>query len=230
MVIDLGVNVTDRGALDSVVSFSRTLGFSGIAASGLVSSPFERLEDGFLILRRTDIAGKRLPSFKKRVAQERRRAAIIAVPLSSNLEMVNWAAEDKRIDLITLDPRSTHQMKDTTASLAAQGATALEIQFHHLLKTRGNARSKILKRCREALRTALDATMPVVLTSGAQMALEMRAPVSVRHIGNLLGIDFEGTKTALLEYPEFLVEKNLKKLGRDFIAEGIELVEEGQWE
>lgn len=228
MVIDLGVTAVDRGTLDSMVRFSKKLGISGIAVSNLLTAPFEKRDDGFLVLKRVNISAKRFSSFKKRVAQERRRTAVIAVPLSGNLEIVNWAAEDNRVDLITLDPRKNHQLRSTTASLAANGATALELQFNHLLRTSGIARSKILKRYREALRTAIDAAMPVVLTSGAQEALELRAPVSIRHIGSLLGIEFEGTRTALLKYTESMVEKNLKKLANDFIAEGIEVVEEGK--
>lgn len=228
MVIDLGIRVSNQRGLNPLVDFARNLGFSGIGVSNVVSEPFRRLEDGFMILSRVDITGKRLSTLRKSVAQNRRRVAIIGLQLMKNLETANWAAEDRRIDLITLDYVKNNQLKGTTASLAAESGTALEIQFSPLLHTHGLARSKILKKYRESVRTALNATMPIVLSSGADAPLEMRAPVSLLHIAELLGIEYENTVSAVRNYPRYIVKRNLAKLDARFVAEGIEIVEKGR--
>jgi RNase P/RNase MRP subunit p30 len=228
MVIDLGVRASNQEELSALVSFARSLGFSGIAVSRIVTEPFRRLDDGFLILKRVDVNGKRLSALKKNVGQHRRKAAITAIDLVRDLETANWAAEDGRIDLIVLKHSKNTRLKDTTASLAAESGTALGVPFSPLLQNRGLARSKILKMYRESIGTALDAKMRLVLLSGTDRPLEMRAPISMRHIAELLGVKYEDSKSVISDNPQHIVDRSLVKLGRRFVAEGVEILEGGK--
>ncbi|TFF93720.1 hypothetical protein EU546_05855 [Candidatus Thorarchaeota archaeon] len=228
VAIDLGVRASDQEDFNALVGFAKSLGFSGIAVSGGITEPFREQDDGFLILKRFDVRSKNLSSLKKNVGQHRRKAAIIGIELARNLEISNWAAEDGRADLMVLNHSKNTRLKDTTASLAAESGTALEVPFSPLLQTQGLARSKILKKYRESIGTALDAKMHVVLTSGTDNPLEMRAPTSMRHIAELLGIRYEDTTGVVIDTPKHIVDKNLAKLDRDFVAEGVEILEGGK--
>jgi RNase P/RNase MRP subunit p30 len=225
MIVDLGVKPSDRQELDDLVRFSKDLGFSALGVSGVVAEAVNRLENDFLLLRRIDLAGSRLSALKKRVAQERRRAALIAFQLTKNMDLANWAAEEARVDLIMVNHTRSDQLRDTTASLAAESGTALEIQIAPLLHTVGLERSRILKTYRECVRSALDAKMSVVLTSGARFPHGLRSPVSLRHIANLLGVRYEDTRASIIDDPRSLVERNLAKLQPSFVAEGIKILE-----
>jgi RNase P/RNase MRP subunit p30 len=225
MIVDLGVKPSDRQELDALVRFSKELGFSALGVTGVVTEAVTRLDGDFLLLRRVDLTGGRLSVLKKHVVQDRRRAAIIAFQLTKNTDLVNWAAEDGRVDLITVNHAKNDQLRDTTASLAAESGTALEMSIAPLLHTVGLERSKILKTYRENIRAALEAKMSVVMTSGARFPHGLRSPVSLRHIASLLGVRYEDTRAAIRDDPHWLVERNLEKLQTNFIAEGVKILE-----
>ena len=152
---------------------------------------------------------------------------IVSVPLKS-IEITNWAAEDKRVDILTVDPTHENRLRDTTARLASISNTSLEIQIAPLLKSSGLNRSKILKLYRESVSTAMDAGMNVILTSGAIHPMELRSSVAMAHIGILLGMDRAYADNAVSNFPKSIIERNMKKLQPGFVSSGVEILEKGE--
>jgi RNase P/RNase MRP subunit p30 len=227
MTIDLGMKVKNPDDLDSFVAFAEDIGLNTLAVPGdILKKPFQKRDDGILVLSRLDVAAKRLPSVKKTVGRVRRKHALVTIRLTKNVEMANWAAEDNRIDLITLSQSTDSKLRSTTARIAAKAGTALEVQFAPLLQTSGLIRSRILKGYRENVATAIEAGMQVVISSGAEHVLNLRSPRSMQYIGTLLGIDFQDTSRAVLEFPRRIVERNLDKLRPDFLGDGMTVIEE----
>ena len=128
---------------------------------------------------------------------------------------------------MTLDPLRNNQIRESTARLAASSGTCLEIQFTPLLTSIGLNRSKIIKSYREALKTATDAGMPVVLSSGAKHPLNMRSSMAMRHIGLLLGLESKLAESVVSRTPFEVLERNQRRLSTDFVGEGIEIVQRG---
>lgn len=224
MVIDLGVSVTDPKKLDSFIQMGQKLGFSGLAAPGVGDGPEKHIESGFLILKRADVSGRGLKAIRKGVEGVRRQSMIVSVKLAS-VETTNWAAEDHKVDLLTVDSSQEHRLRDSTAGLAASSGTALEIRFEPLLHLTGLNRSKVIKTYREAIRTASDAGMQVILSSGAKHPLNMRSAVSMWHIGELLGMDEKHAKIAVNQTPIAIIERNRKRFSSEYVAEGIEIIQ-----
>lgn len=222
--IDFGVYISDSTSLDSFAKVAMKIGLAGFATqidSGMITK-----EDGLSILKRADVVGRGLNTVKKQTTKIRPQAMIVAIPLTT-VEIANWAAEDSRVDLLTLDPSRTHQIRESTARLAASSGTCLEIQFTPLLDSIGLNRSKIIKAYREAIETAADVGMPVVFSSGARHPLNMRSAMAMRHIGMLLGLDSKSAETAVSKTPFEILERNQRRLSPDFVGEGIEIIERG---
>ena len=86
----------------------------------------------------------------------------------------------------------------------------------------------MLKIYREAIETARDNDMMIVLTSGARTPIELRSPVAMTHIGILLGLERSYAEKATDEFPSTIVLRNLKKLDPDYVTAGVELIKESK--
>lgn len=228
MTVDLNVRIDEHSDLDSFVAMARSLGLEGIATSLKLDTPFSRLEDGFLLAVRTDLSDTTLGSLKKKVGFARQRSALVVVQLGKT-QVSNWAAEDNRVDILALSNLSKeNSLKHSTAKLAAQSGTALEIPVSPLLVTTGLERSKIIKRYRECIQTALTSGMQLVLTSGATEPILMRSPDALRYIGQVLGMESVYLQNAVKDFPNALLSRNEKSLSADFVAHGVEIIQRGE--
>ena len=226
MVIDLGVCVPDSKSLDSFVQMAVKLGITGFATNNIEGRSDQHLEGGFSFLKRVDVSGTGLRSIKKQVGDVRQNAMIVSVKLTS-VESANWAVEDHRVDLLTLDPSREIRFRSTTARLAAASGTCLEVRFEPLLHLFGLNRSKVIKVFRASIQTAIDEGMQVILSSGATNALHMRSGRAIRHIGELLGMDTKYAENAVNRVPLDIMERNRRRFSSDFVAEGVEIVQRG---
>ncbi len=227
MSVDLGVLVSDATEIDSFSGMASKLGLTGIAVVGLPTDPFKTLTENMMLYSRVILHGKSINSVRKQIDKIRRKTMIVSVPLKS-IEVTNWAAEDKRVDLLTVDPTQENRLRDTTARLASISNTSLEIQIAPLLKSSGLNRSKILKLYRESVTTAMDAGMDVVLTSGAIHPMGLRSSVAIAHIGVLLGMDRSYADSAASDFPKSIIERNMRKLQSSFVSSGVEIIHKGE--
>ncbi len=223
MVIDVGVCVPDSESLGVFVQMAQEIGFTGFATHNLKGELDQNAERGFSILRRNDVSGRGLKSIIKQVDSVRKHSMIVAVMLTS-VETANWAAENQKVDVLTIDPFREHKLRTTTARLAAMSGTALEIRFEPLLQLVGLNRSKVVKIYQESVRTATDAGMQVIISSGATKPLHMRSPVAMQHIGELLGLSSEYAKSAIRMAPLTIIERSRRRFSLEYVAEGIEIV------
>jgi RNase P/RNase MRP subunit p30 len=222
MAMDIGVNITDREEIDLCVRLAQQIGFAGIAVLGEMSEPVTRITHDFMTYRRIDLRGKGLSSLRDQIDTARKRGLVVAMQLGA-IEATNWAAEDPRVDLLTLDPSKEYRLRDTTAHLATSSSTYLEIQIAPLLSSTGLNRSKILKSYREAVITAIDANMGIVLSSGATYPMGLRSPVAMVHIGMLLGLERGAAEQAVIELPARIIERNMKRMGPEYVRAGVEI-------
>jgi len=226
VVIDIGVCVPNPQSLDLFVQMARKIGFTGLATQNIEGDPDQSLENMFSVLKRTDISGRGLQSLRKQVDSVRRNTMIVAVKLGS-VETANWAAENQRVDLLTVDSSQEHRLRSSTAHLAAISDTALEIRFEPLLYLVGLNRSKVIKAYRESIRTAVDSGMQVILSSGATHPFQMRSPRAIQHIAELLGMERKYAEYAINHAPLQIVENNRRKFSSDYVAEGMEILQRG---
>lgn len=221
---DLNVRAKNRQHLDEFLKMAKEYHFQAIATPTSLKKPVIE-EKGFKLCRRIEVKADKLGTLKSRVGQWRRKAVIIAVRIG-DVNAINWAANDHRVDLLTTYGHPWQKdLRYSTAKLAASTDTALEVNIVYLLQVSGLKRSRVLKSLRESIRTACRAGMRVVLSSGADSPLRMRSPTALEYIGSLLNINYTTTEKAIRNYPMEIVKRNVAKLGENFIAPGIELIE-----
>jgi RNase P/RNase MRP subunit p30 len=227
MPIDLNIAISDSKDIESVLAMGMKLGFRGIAVSLSNNQQIENPTEGIQIISRFDIREKSLSSAKRKLKQNRLNFLIVAMPLGS-VNLANWAAEETGIDLLTAtEPLEDCNLRDSTAKIAASTGTALELPVFPLLQSSGLARSKILKVYREITKTAMDAGMRIVLSSGCKRPICMRAPMALSNVGTLLGLDQIKSKEAVFQFPRDIVEENLRKSKSEYLGAGMELIERG---
>lgn len=227
MPIDLNVRISSSERLGEFEDMAGRLGITGIAPSIELDKPVVMSGKGLVLYSRADLKGKRIHSLRKELGLLRRRAMIVAFPLAG-VETSNWAAEDRRVDLLTLGADNIGRtLKDSTAHMAKHSETALEIQFAAILQSTGLNRSRVLKGFREAARTALDADMKIVLSSGASHPINMRSPMAMTYIGLMLGMNRVDSREAVLNTPQWIVEQNERRLSSEFVGPGVEIMKRG---
>ncbi len=227
MPIDLNVRIPGSERLGEFEDMAGRLGITGIAPSINLDEPVVVSRKGLVLYARAVLDGKRIHSLKKELGNLRRRAVIVAFPLAG-VETSNWAAEDRRVDLLTLgEDNIGSTLKESTAHMAEHSGTALEIQFTAILQSAGLNRSRVLKGFRESTRIALDAGMKIVLSSGASHPINMRSPMAMTYIGFMLGMNRVDSREAVFNTPQRIVERNERKLSSEFVGPGVEIVKRG---
>ena len=56
MPIDIGVCVSDSKSIESFVQMAQKIGFTGFATHSIQGEPDQHFEDGFSVLKRTDVS------------------------------------------------------------------------------------------------------------------------------------------------------------------------------
>ncbi len=227
MSIDLGVFVSDITTINSFADMAGKLGLAGVAISSSNHDPYWSLSENLTAYRRVILRGKGINSVRKQINNIRRKSVIVSIDLKS-IDITNWAIEDGRIDLLTVESTQENRLRESTARLASASNACLEIQIAPLLKTTGLNRSKILKSYREAVGTAREVGMDVVLTSGATYPMGLRSSVAMAHIGMLLGMDRAYADSSVSTIPMSIIERNMKKLQPEFVGDGIEILQKGE--
>jgi len=228
MPVDLNARVPSLEKLDTFVDMACKIGLTGFAVSLPLGSPITRTDNGVVILTRIDLEGKNLDVLRKQIGRVRKQSTIVSVPMQDT-EIANWAAADRRVDLLTLsEPTKDHVIKESTASLAAETGVALEIPIAPLLTSSGLDRSKMLRVYRESVTTATHAGMRVVLSSGAIEPILMRAPSAMWFVGTLFGMDRRHSREAVYSVPDQIVAASEHKMRTESVSPGVEIVREGE--
>ncbi len=220
--VDLSVMIERQEDIRPYAAMADTLGFSALAVKGL--NPKWSVEHPSVSLHsRLDLRSRRLDSLKKETAKLRRSFTVIAMPLGG-VETANWAAEDTMVDLLTMRSDDTSKLRKSTAGLAADNGTALEIPIRPLLESRGLDRSKVIKIMKENLQIAVQSGMDIVLSSDAHSPISMRSPRAMYHVAVALGLEQSIARAAMQVTPAAILERNLERLRKTQILPGLKII------
>ncbi|MHA1906411.1 MAG: RNase P subunit p30 family protein [Candidatus Thorarchaeota archaeon] len=219
--IDLDIRISTEKELPKFLEMAQSLGYSAIASA----HPFENktVDSELPIYRRINLESRKLSTLKKQATSARTQHSIVAMPLHG-IDIANWAAEDPRIDILTIDFTGKHILRKTTANMSSKHGTALEVSIAPLLGCTGLERSRLIRNIHDSIIVALRAEMTILLSSGANAPIHMRSPVALRHIGMTLGLDRKIADEAILVNPKELITQNLERMNGNRIGPGIEVV------
>ena len=178
---------------------------------------------------RIDLTPTKAAGLLKDLRRLRRRIEVIAVQCFSK-EVARQAAKDRRVDLISFpstDPRKRF-FDSAEAKLASGALASLEVDMAPLLYLRGFRRVRLLSTLRREILTARRSGVPIVLSSGAKDVSLLRKPEDYASLSYLFGLDAHAAKKAFSENPQAIIERNRRKLSRNYVAPGVYVIRRGE--
>jgi len=214
------------------------LGYTAICISfnKEFSDLFEKIKQnakdfGLEIYRRIDLLPRKVDELKVKLRQIRRKFEVISVKCIDKKICVA-AARDRRVDVLNFPTlESLRRFTESTANLAAEGETAIEICLKAFLNVKGIRRSRLIAESRRVAKIALKTGVKIVIDSGAESIFEMRGPQELYSLGYLIDLPEEYISLTVSEIPFNIIKTNVSKLSANFILPGIEIVdvEEKDW-
>jgi ribonuclease P/MRP protein subunit RPP1 len=173
-----------------------------------------------------------LLGFEARNTQELRRLAEmrrmfdVLLAHGGDIAMNRAAVETREVDILThpehgrYDPGMNHVM----ARLAKENGVAIELNFREILTSNKKTRSRVLENMRDNVALARKYKAPIIVCSGAVSHAELRDPLSMTSMAQLLGMTPVEAKTALSGVPQAIFEKARKRKDGKWVMPGVEIV------
>ena len=156
----------------------------------------------------------------------RRKFEIVSVT-SASKSVARQAAKDRRVDLLHFSATDLRKrfFDRAEAELASKSLSSFEIEITPLLLLTGFSRIRLLSRLRKEVAIAERFRVPITISSGATNENLVRGPYEHAAVATLFDMSIPSALHALSKNPLAIVERNREKLGPDYIAPGIKIIE-----
>ncbi|MFX1511270.1 MAG: RNase P subunit p30 family protein [Promethearchaeota archaeon] len=226
--IDFNVKITQRSNLEKTLKLASLLGYSDIVIeTSLKLAEFPEIDSTLPhFSRRLTLQETNIQTLRKRLRRERYKYEIISLDCQEN-KSTKWAAQDNRIDTLVFHASKSLKLFDfSLARLATTFLKAVELPLVPLIKKSFRERIGLIRGYYRVVKIAQKANCPIILSSGANSLLELRAPRDMACFGEVFGFTEKAALESLSSIPEWFLERNKKKLGPNFVAPGIWIDEE----
>jgi RNase P/RNase MRP subunit p30 len=194
----------------------------------------EKLKDSFknflysgdcprsILATRKTIRENSIEKIKKQLGSVRSQYEIISL-LSSDRNTLKWAAQDRRIDYITIEILENSACIDQSlCSVVKQNNKSLEIVLSPILKAKNDRElSDVLRKGKKVMRLINSTNTPFVYTMKPESPLELRTNSQMRLLGGLLDIPYNQSKNYVFETQLKILITNTMKLHDSHIFEGV---------
>ncbi|MCX8170797.1 MAG: hypothetical protein N3E47_02315 [Candidatus Bathyarchaeota archaeon] len=229
------INQPDK--VRSLLEKSAALGYSIVGLTFPVNVDKESIESarkmcsdlGLDLVVRVDLTPKNARELLKTLSSVRWRFEVIAVYCNTR-EVALQAAKDRRVDLLLFSPSEPkkHFFGASEAKLASEKNAALEINIAPLIYLEGKTRIDMMNVLRREISISSDFNVPIVLSSGASSLRMLRRPEDYAFFSYIIGLDLCRAERALSENPINIIERNRKKLSRNYVCPGVFIVKRGE--
>jgi ribonuclease P/MRP protein subunit RPP1 len=219
--IDLGVQPKED-SLESVIETAKQLGYSRIGVEG------NKKSDILDIVNRVDLNPRNQNELGKQLRKLRYKTEIIVVHCATR-SVSRQAARDNRVDFCRFPisgGKRIQYLDRRQAGLMRDSGAGYEVCVQELFV---DDRVQLIKRIgiiRKSLNIALKYGLPVVASSGANDPNGLRGPHELASLLSLLGVDEEPAMDMVSTVPNGVIEENRAKLGPNFIAPGVWIIDE----
>jgi len=179
------------------------------------------LDAGLDVASRVDISATSRNELLKELRALREDFEIVATESRLN-EALSIAQRDSRVDIIYLD--AALSSRDLPLNRASSSSAHLEINMSTLTETQRLPEQVQIARIRKEIAKAKRNRFRVVLSSGADNPMYLRAPRDIAAVGMLLGLDKDEAVRAISSIPISLVNKNRVKLGSRYAGENVRII------
>lgn len=239
--IDMYINSSvfrSENQIDKILHIISELGYTAICISFKkdFNNVFEKIRQKAEVLdleiyRRIDLSPKNVEELKVKLRKVRRKFEIISVKCIDK-KICTAAARDRRVDVLNFPTlKALKNFTESTANLAIEGGTAIEICLKLFLDVKGIRRARLIAESRRIAKIALKKGVKMVIDSGAESIFEMRSPQELLSLGYLLDLPKDDVDLMVSEIPFNIIKTNVLKLSTSFILPGVEIVnrEEENW-
>ena len=173
---------------------------------------------GLDVATRVDISATSRGELLKELRAFRRDFEIVAIEYKSS-EVSSIAGRDGRVDVVYLDSASPSAV--FPFNRASSSSVHLEMNMSTLTETQRLPGHVQVARIRKEIADAKQNRFPIVISSGADNPMYLRAPRDVAAVGMLLGMDGNEVFRSISTIPTSLVNKNRMKLSSRYAGENI---------
>ncbi len=159
---------------------------------------------------RLTITANKIPQIKHMLDKNRHRTQIIAVK-SNDLSICKWAAHDRRVDLITIDP-SHITIDKGLSNLLKKNEKPIELVYAPLLRVYGTRRSQLFRNYYKILTWVLRKRIPLVISSGGTSIFDLRGYRETMAIASQLGLSMSIAHIAISKIPLQIINSRQNRL------------------
>lgn len=176
----------------------------------------------FILTTRKTICGDSIDKIKKQLSSIRNQYDIISL-FSKNKNTLKWAAQDGRLDYITVEILDNSEYIDQSlCSVVKQNNKRFEIVLSSLINAPDDrAISEVLRKGKKLMKIINSANTPFIFTMKAKSPLELRSGSQMRLLGSLLDCSYNKTKNSVFEKQLEVIFNNAAKLHESYIVKGI---------
>ena len=216
---DLYVRVSQTNnwaSLRQYALIARQLNITGLGIdtsfkNGLLKKELRTVHDSSVnFISRLTITANKIPQIKHMLDKNRHRTQIIAVK-SNDLSICKWAAHDRRVDLITIDP-SDIIIDKGLSNLLKRNKKPIEIVYAPLLRVYGTRRSQLFRNYYKILTWVLRKRIPLIISSGGTSIFDLRGYRETMAIASQLGLSMSIANTSISKLPLQIINSRLNRL------------------
>jgi len=219
LYVDLWIKGEELEQAKELIRSLPRLGFKA-AAIELQEDLYERFEElreeaeriGLKLYRRLVLRPRARKELLEKLRMNRGRYEVISV-LCDNLEVALVAVRDSRVDTVIIPTRLEYRLDRGVLALIR---SRVELVFKHFLEDR----RAFLETAKEVVQV-LGRKAGIIASSGASNPLELRTPRQLASLLEVLGLDHERALSSVSREPYRLIEENLIKLSRSYVARGV---------
>ncbi len=178
-----------------------------------------------LIVTRKTLTGNSIEKIKQQLGSFRYQYEIISF-YSDDQTALKWAAQDRRIDYITIEILGNSKSIDQAlCSVVKQKSKCFEIIISPLINAKSDRElSEVLRKGRKLMQLITSTNTPFIFTMKPKSPLQLRTGSQMRLLGGLLEVSYNKTKESIFGKQLEILIANTIKLHESYIFEGVKEV------
>lgn len=223
-------------SVDTYAARAERLGFAGIAVTDYVEDmgdvaaikeAVESTDTSITVRAGAKIRADTPEELKELLPDVREEVSVLAVH-GGDVAVNKVAVADTRVDLLAHPElrRKDSGLDHKAVKAAAENKVAIGISLRQLLTTYGKVRAHILSHMRRNIRLAQEFGAPIVTTSSAQEADQLRAPRQLAAFPRILGTDLDKSFHTVSDTPHRILKRAEKAHSDEQVMPGVRKVEE----
>lgn len=178
-----------------------------------------------LLVSRKTINENSIEEIKQKLPNLRNQYEIISL-YSDNQNILKWAAQDSRIDYITIEILENSSFIDRAlCSITKQNNKPFEIVLSPLITVQYEKKlSEILRKGKKLLQLFISTNAPFIFTMKPKIPFNLRTGSQMRLLGELLGSSYNRTKISVFDKQLDILIGNTIRLDESYVVEGLKEV------